>query len=104
MTKADYFEMCEQLGEQPVEANIPVEFEDFIWEVQQAFQIYNILKDEWDGFNGIYLGKNLVGITEIFDISQINTEDRYTMVLLIKMIDRIRGQELNSKEQKPAKV
>lgn len=104
MTKADYFEMCEQLGEQPVEANIPVEFEDFIWEVQQAFQIYNILKDEWDGFNGIYLGKNLVGITEIFDISQISTEDRYTMVLLIKMIDRIRGQELNSKEQKPAKV
>lgn len=100
MTKADYFEMCEQLGEQPVEANIPVEFDDFIWEVQEAFQIYNILKDEWDGFNGIYLGKNLVGITEIFDISQIGTEDRYTMVLLIKMIDRIRGQELNSKEQK----
>lgn len=102
MTKANYFDMCEQLGEEPVEANIPVEFDDFIWEVQQAFQIYNLLKDDWDGFNGIYLGKNLVGITEILDISMISTEDRYTIVLLIKMIDRIRAQELNNKQEKPA--
>jgi len=102
MTKADYFNMCEQLGEEPVEANIPVEFDDFIWDVQQAFQIYNLLKDDWDGFNGVYLGKNLVGITEIFDISEIDTEDRYTMILLIKLIDKIRTQEVNRKEQKPA--
>lgn len=102
MTKADYFNMCAELGEEPVEDDIPIEFDDFIWDVQQAFQIYNLLKDDWDGFNGVYLGKNLVGITEIFDISEIDTEDRYTMILLIKLIDKIRTQEINRKEQKPA--
>jgi len=101
MTVQDYFEMCEQLGTEPNPDEIPVSFEDFIIEVQQAFEIYNLLRDEWDGFNGIYLGKSLVGITEIFDISGIEPEYRYTMVLLVKMIDRIRTKEINKKE-KPA--
>lgn len=102
MTKWQYFEMCEQLGTDPNPDDIPVEFDDFILEVQQAFHIYNLLKDEWDGFNGIYLGKSLIGITEIFDISGVESDSRSIMILLIKIIDRVRTQELNRKQQKPA--
>jgi len=103
MDKWQYFEMCEQLGTEPNPEDIPVDFEDFMWEVQEAFQIYNLLKDEWDGFNGIYLGKSLIGITEIFDISGVEPENRYTIILLIKLIDKIRVQETNRKQEKPAK-
>jgi hypothetical protein len=103
MTQDQYFEMCEQLGTEPNPDEIPVVFDDFSLEVQEAFEIYNLLKDEWDGFNGLYLGKNLVGITEIFNISGTESEYRYIMVLLIKMIDRIRIQETNAKKEKPAK-
>jgi hypothetical protein len=103
MDKWQYFEMCEQLGTEPNPDDIPVEFEDFIWEVQEAFEIYNLLKDEWDGFNGLYLGKSLIGITEIFDISGTDTDQRHTMILLIKLIDRVRVEELNRKQEKPAK-
>lgn len=102
MTPDQYFEMCAQLGNEPNPSEVPVTFEDFVLEVQEAFEIYNLLKDEWDGFNGLYLGKNLVGITEIFDISGIEQEYRYVMILLIKMIDRIRVQEINAKREKPA--
>jgi hypothetical protein len=102
MDREQYFDMCEQLGTEPVPEDIPVEFEDFILEVQQAFQIYNLLRDEWDSFSGVYLGKSLIGITEIFDISGLQPEDRYITVVLVKMIDRIRATELNRKHQKPA--
>lgn len=100
MDKWQYFEMCEQLGTEPNPNDIPIDFEDFTWEVQEAFQIYNLLKDEWDGFNGLYLGKSLIGITEIFDISAVDTEQRHIMILLIKLIDRVRVEELNRKQEK----
>ena len=69
MTREQYFEMCEQLGEEPVEENIPVEYDDLSVDVQQALATYNLLRDEWEGFNGLYLGKSLIGISEIFEIS-----------------------------------
>lgn len=95
--------MCEQLGEPIVEENIPVEYEDLPVDIQQALAVYNLLRDEWDTFNGIYLGKSLIGITEILDLSQITIEDRHFQVLLVKLIDRIRQQETNKRQQKPAK-
>lgn len=102
MTRDAYLEMCADLNEEPKEENIPVEFDDFTLEVQQAFGIYNLLRDEWDGFNGVYLGKSLIGITEIFEISGVESENRYIMILLVKIIDKIRAQQVNKKE-KPAK-
>ena len=43
MTKEQYFEMCEMLGSQPVDSEIPVELDDFPVEVQQAFLVYKQL-------------------------------------------------------------
>jgi hypothetical protein len=102
MTRDQYFEMCELLGEDPVEENIPVEYEDFPVEVQQALSVYNLLRDEWDTFNGIYLGKSLIGITEILNLSQVPQEDQQFLVVVVKLIDRIRQKETNKKHEKPA--
>ena len=44
MTKAQYFEMCEMLGNELVEADIPVELEDMYDEVQEAFSVYGMLQ------------------------------------------------------------
>lgn len=87
MTKEAYFEMCEALGSEPIESEIPVDYNDLPVDAQEALGIYNKLRDEWDGFNGIYMGKNYAGILDIFNILDVPVEDRRTMFELINMID-----------------
>lgn len=105
MTKASYFEMCEMLGTEPKEEDIPVEYDDFPLEVQQALSVYRMLRDEWDAMSGMYLGKSLIGITEIMDATEIDPEDRKLTITLIRMIDSVRQEQINTKKanEKPAK-
>lgn len=105
MSKEVYFEMCEALGNQPVEADIPVEFDDFPLEVQQALIAYRMLRDEWDSMNGIYLGKSLIGINEVLEATEIDPEDRKFITTLVRTIDGVRIEEINNKQktEKPAK-
>jgi len=93
--------MCEMLGNEPVDSEIPVEFDDFPLEVQQTLSVYRMLKDEWEGFNGVYLGKSFIGLTEVLEYMEIDFSDRKLVVLLIKLIDGIRSNLINTK-QKPA--
>jgi hypothetical protein len=104
MTKEAYFEMCEMLGNEPVEEEIPVEFDDFHYEVQQAFMVYRMLRDEWEGMNGIYLGKSLTGIQEILSVCEIDPQDYKIILTLVQTIDSIRQDQINTKHQskKPA--
>jgi hypothetical protein len=104
MTKDQYYEMCDALGTEPVDSEIPVELDDFPLEVQQAFSVYRMLRDEWDSMSGIYLGKSLIGITEILQATEIDPIDNKFITMLVRLIDQIRAQEINSKKasQKPA--
>ena len=99
MTKESYLEMCELLGTEPVESEIPIEFEDLYDEVQEAITVYNMLQDSWDTMNGMYLGKVLNGIVDIFNIAEI--EDRQTCYKIIQLLDSNRIRVIN--EKKPAK-
>lgn len=106
MTKDSYFEMCEMLGTEPKEEEIPVEFEDLLEDVQEAFIVYNMLQDNWDTMNGNYMGKILSGIADILNIAGV--QDQKTCFQLIQLIDRERSKifsaKLKSKQnQKPAK-
>ncbi len=94
MTKDTYFEMCEALGSEPLDEEIPVEYEDFYMDVQEALGIYSKLRDEWDGMSGTYLGKSYSGILDIFTILEVPEEDRKTMFSLIGIIDTHRSKAL----------
>jgi hypothetical protein len=102
MSKERYLEMCDMMGSDPVDSEIPVEYEDFPLDVQQALSVYRMLKDEWEGFNGLYLGKSFIGLTEILDYMEVDTSDRKLTVQLIKLIDNVRIELINKREQKPA--
>lgn len=97
MTKESYFEMCELMGNEPVEEDIPVEYEDFPIEVQQAFTVYHMLRDEWDMMGGSYLGKSMVGIKDLLDISEVDASDQKFTIMLVRMIDSVRSEEVNRK-------
>lgn len=98
MTKDQYFEMCEALGTEPIDNEVPVELEDFPIEVQQAFAVYRMLRDEWDSMSGIYLGKTLIGITEVLHATDIDPQDNKFIISLVRLIDQVRAKEINSKK------
>lgn len=99
VTKAQYYEMCELMGSEPKEKDIPVEFSDFPPEVQTAFSVYNLLQDNWESMSGTYLGKNLTGITELLNLFDISDRERIYYISIIRKIDNVR-QTIFSKKQK----
>lgn len=102
MTKEQYLDMCQQLGTEPIDSEVPIELDDLPLEVQQALLVYRMLRDEWEGFNGLYLGKSFIGLTEILQYTEIDPQDYKIILTLIKLIDTIRGNIINEKQKKPA--
>ena len=100
MTKDQYFEMCEVLGSEPLEEEIPVELADLPQEAQEALVIHASLQDQWDYMNGKYIGKNLNNFTNILlDIYQVPKEDLRLMYELVLEVDKIRAKII--KDSKP---
>ena len=106
MTKDAYFEMCEALGAEPLDEEIPVELDDFPEGVQQAFNIYFILKDCWDSMAGSYLGKDMSNIFQFFDLYEVDTPDRLYILSLIQHMDYVRSsmvhEKLETSKKKPS--
>ena len=103
MTKSAYYEMCEALGTEPLEEEIPIEFGDFPILVQQVMNAYNYLPDKWDPMGGNYLGKDLAIVFTLFDTFLIDTIERSLQLELVMYLDNSRRKVLNKKEpKKPA--
>lgn len=100
MTKEQYLEMCEMLGNEPNESEIPVEYDDLPLEVQDALRIYNTLQDNWDYMGGNYIGKNIHGIKDIFEMNDIEKVDHKSVYELILHIDRIRAKQIHDSKPK----
>ena len=101
MSKEAYFEMCEALGTEPEDSEIPVELEDFPVEVQTAVTVYYKLKDDWDTMNGVYMGKSYAGLQDILDIFEIEKADRKDLLELLTVMDAARQKAIQA--QKPKK-
>jgi hypothetical protein len=107
MTKAQYFEMCEALGTDPVDVEIPIEIDDFPIEIQQIFSIYFLMSDIWDGMSGTYQGKNTSIVFELLNVYNVPHEDRLIYLTFIRAMDNIRKRLINEKvkqasERKPS--
>ena len=100
MTKEAYFEMCEMMGTEPDESQIPIDYEDLFVDVQEAIGIYSKLRDEWDSMSGTYLGKSYSGILDIFTVLGVPVEDRKTMFELIGIIDKHRAKAIADSKPK----
>jgi|TARA_R100000479_G_scaffold12280_1_gene4958 hypothetical protein len=66
--------MCEQLGQEPDPAKMPLESSSFPEEVQVAFFVYGLLPDRWDGMSGTYLGKDWNCLNHIFELYEIDNQ------------------------------
>lgn len=100
MTKEAYFDMMEQLGSEPLDEEIPVEYDDLPLEVQEAVQIYNNMQDVWDYVGGNYIGKQMVGFKDILEMYDVPKEDHKTMYELVLHIDRVRAKSIQDAKPK----
>jgi hypothetical protein len=100
MTKEQYFEMCEMLGTNPIDSEIPIEIDDLPLEVQEAINIYSHLRDDWDYTGGNYIGKSLIGFKDILNMYEVNKSDYKYMYELIIYIDRIRAKQIHDSKPK----
>jgi hypothetical protein len=97
MTKDTYFEMCAQLGQEPVDAEIPVDVNDFPVLAQQMLTIYALLEDRWDSMGGGYLGKNYATVFSFFELYEIETEEQVLVVELLQHVDNVRSKIIAEK-------
>jgi len=102
MTKEQYLDLCEQLGNEPLQEEIPIELHEFPLEVQEALSIYKALRDEWEFVAGTYLGKKLDTVFDLFSAYGIPFEDHKTYYELIVMVDSVRIDEMRKQTKKPA--
>ena len=107
MTKDQYFEMCEMMNTDPVDADIPVEFEDLLDVTQQALELYSYLPDRWEGMSGTFMGKDYSIVFDLFNTYEIleKTEQRI-MLKIMSTTDKIRSDIIakkhKSQEKKPS--
>lgn len=79
--------ICEQLGEEPDPAKMPLELSEFPDIVQVAFFVFSLLPDNWDGMSGSYMGKYWDGLEYYFKIYEV--EDQRAVLYIMKMYEGI---------------
>lgn len=60
--------MCEQMGWEPEEKEIPMDASELSINNQSALLLFNILPDVISDMSGIWLGKNYAGLLDIMSI------------------------------------
>ena len=97
MTKDQYFELCETLGNEPIDEETPVDLDDLPELAQLAFSIYETLQDEWEYMNGNYVGKNLTNLFQVLDLYEIPKEEYLVVYKLLVIIDSVRRNIIREK-------
>ena len=99
MTKDQYYEMCDMLGNEPNPEEVPVEFDDLPNIVQQALEIYGYLPDRWEGMSATFMGKDYSIVFELFTTYEIelNIEKRL-LLRIMSVIDGIRSKIIQGKQ------
>lgn len=100
MSTEQYFEMCEQMGWEPKEEDIPVDPSNLSLEVQQSLVLLNALPDLWDGMNGVWLGKDYSGLLAVMDIYEI--DDRRSVFELLKHAEVVLSKYYEQKRKEQA--
>ena len=100
MSIDQYLLLCEQMGWEPKEEEIPIDPASLPLESQQALVLLNALPDKWEGMNGVWLGKDYTGLADIMSIYQIN-DNKLEVFELLKVCEAQLGKyyEQKRKEQ-----
>ena len=97
MSQDQYIDMCEQMGWEINENDIPKDPSVFALEVQQALLLLNILPDKWEGMSGTWMGKDYAGLEAIMNIYEII--DRRLVFDLVQLGENEMGKYYAQKQK-----
>lgn len=97
MNYEQYLMMCEQMGWEPKEEEIPLDPADLTIEAQQALLLLNVLPDKWEGMSGSWMGKDYSGLEAIMNIYEI--EDRRKAFELLQTAENELGKYYTEKRK-----
>lgn len=80
MTRIKYLNMCEQLDQEPIEIEIPPDWEDFPEIIQQAINTFNQLGDRVYAEIG-YTGKDYTNLTHFIDVYEVQDKEFFLEIL-----------------------
>lgn len=102
MTQERYFEMCEQLGKDPIPEEVPPDMGDFPEIVQIAIVIFNTLGDRVYPDIG-YVGKDYTNLPVLIEIYGV--EDKELLIDVLSFLDsRARKQSSESLKKERDKL
>lgn len=81
MTQEQYFDLCEQLGSEPKEEEIPLELSDFPELVQICYNVFRRLPDRWEPMSGSLLGKDTHLMLDLFRLYGIEDEEELKLAI-----------------------
>ena len=90
----EYLAVCEKLGKEPDPSKIPIDIDNFPYEVHIAFLLHEVLPDRWDGAAGAYLGKDWSSLGALLDSYKIK-EEITSVIYFLKAIDNISSNVIN---------
>lgn len=82
--------MCEQMGWEPNEDEMPLDASFLSLEAQQALILLNALPDKWEGMSGSWMGKDYSGLLAILDIYEV--DNRREVFELLQVAERELGK------------
>lgn len=100
MTKAGYYEMCEQLGTTPIPSEVPVDYSDFSDEVRTCLDMWHLLPSNIDSFSGNYYGKHLTNAKDMMDLFEVPNVDRRFYYVLLHKINEMQIDRYQKKKSK----
>jgi len=98
MSQDQYIDMCEQMGWEIDEGQMPKEPSTLAYEVQQALLVLNVLPDKWEGMSGFHMGKDVSALGTYLDLYDI--KDKKQTLYFFKHIENEHSQLINEKIKK----
>ena len=81
MNLEQYLQMCEQMGWEPKDEEMPKDPSYLSYNVQGTLILYNALPDIWEGMSGTWMGKDYSGLIDIMNIHQLdNKKEIFTLL------------------------
>lgn len=79
--------MCEQMGWEPREEEIPKDLSFLSYESQIAIVLFNMLPDRLNGMSGTWLGKEFSCLETFMNIYEVNNRrDIFDLIMVIHRI------------------
>lgn len=97
MSKEQYLLMCEEMGWEPKDEEMPIDAESLSYNSQVALRLFNILPDRVEGMAGTWLGKEFSCLETFMNIYEV--EDRQEVLELIIQIQSAYYEHYRQKQK-----